>query len=46
MILELGEPQINVDVLEDSTLSGLYNYFIKDIKIGEMENFLRGIKSF
>ena len=24
-----GEPQINVDVLEDSTLSGLYNYFIK-----------------
>ena len=41
-----GEPQINVDVLEDSTLSGLYNYFIKDIKIGEMENFLRGIRSY
>jgi len=41
-----GEPQINVDVLEDSTLSGLYNYFIKDIKLGEMENFLRGIRSY
>jgi hypothetical protein len=41
-----GEPRINVDVLEGSTLSGLYNYFVKDIKLGEMENFLRGIRSY
>ena len=41
-----GEPQINVDVLEDSTLNGLFNHFINNLKLGEMDEFLRGVRSY
>jgi len=41
-----GEPQINVDVLEDSTINGLFNHFINNLKLGEMDEFLRGVRSY
>ena len=45
---EIGSsgPQINVDVLENSTVSGLYNHFFKNMKLSEMDSFLKGIKSY
>ena len=40
-------PQINVDVLENSTVSGLYNHFFKNMKLeSEMDSFLKCIKSY
>ena len=45
---EIGSsgPQINTDVLESSTVSGLYNHFFKNMKLSEMDSFFKGIKSY
>lgn len=45
---EIGSsgPQINTEVLETSSITGLFNHFFTNMKLGDMNSFLKGVESY